>query len=266
MLKDPSSSATYEVLRTENPHGFVFANLSANATVSDAKHVIDAIGADALQIHINSAQEIIMPEGDRSFRHWIDNIAQLCDEIDVPVVVKEVGFGLSRETVAQLTDVGVTAVDVSGKGGTNFAAIENARRSATTYLDLDSWGQSTVQCLIDIAPLTGSDNLTVFASGGVRGPLDVARALALGGAAVGVAGGFLHVLQHEGEDALISAIQRWISTLHAVQTLTGARTPHDLQQASLLITGNAREFGELRGVDVAHYATRGPHHNRRTHG
>ncbi|MBF6841869.1 alpha-hydroxy-acid oxidizing protein, partial [Acinetobacter baumannii] len=153
------------------------ANLSANATVDDARQVVDAIDADALQIHLNSAQELVMPEGDREFRHWMSNIERLRGELSIPIVVKEVGFGLSRETVDDLLSIGISAVDVSGRGGTNFAAIENSRRPSGEYTELAGWGQSTVNCLLDISLVTQQRDVTVFASGGVRGPLDVARAL-----------------------------------------------------------------------------------------
>ena len=257
LIKDPGSRHTFEVLRIENPDGFVFANLSANATVDDAKTVVDALDANALQIHLNSAQELVMPEGDRTFTHWLRNIERLRDQMTIPVVVKEVGFGLSRETVAALLDIGVTAVDVSGRGGTNFAAIENSRRPAGEYADLAAWGQSTVNCLLDVAPIVRDTPVTVFASGGIRGPMDVVRALSLGATAAGVAGGFLHVLQREGEEALIAEIHRWIEMIRSLQALTGARTPSELQDVAVLLTGSVREFTELRGIDATRYATRG---------
>ena len=256
LLKEPRSADTFRVLRTENPHGFVFANLSANASVDDAQRVIDAVEADALQIHVNSAQEVIMPEGDRIFSHWSERIAALCDRITVPIVVKEVGFGMSAETVRELSALGVQAVDVSGKGGTNFAAIENSRRINDDFAELLTWGQSTVNSLLDVQQAAAETGMTVLASGGVRGPLDVAKSLSLGGRAIGIAGGFLHVLQKEGENALIENINRWKEQLRAIQALTGATRPADLQRVSLLITGSVNEFATLRGIPVTNYARR----------
>ncbi|MGO3679593.1 MAG: type 2 isopentenyl-diphosphate Delta-isomerase [Microbacteriaceae bacterium] len=265
LLKDEASASTFTSLRKLNPNGFVFANHSANATVAEARRVVDAVAANALQIHINSAQEIVMPEGDRSFGHWTENIAAIVTAVGVPVVVKEVGFGLSAETVAQLAALGVRYVDVSGRGGTNFAAIENARRDQNDYAALLSWGQSTANCLVDVAETAERESVTVLASGGVRGPLDVAKALSLGSVAVGVAGGFLHVLQREGEAALIAEIHRWNAQLRAIQALTGAARPSDLLRSDLLITGGVAEFARLRGIDITHYAQRGAHKRRSLH-
>ncbi|WZU01553.1 hypothetical protein MGH68_19450 [Erysipelothrix sp. D19-032] len=106
------------------------------------------IKADALGIHINIAQEITMDEGDRDFAHWLDHIEAIIRSVDVPVIVKEVGFGMSDETVRQLLDRGVRYVDVSGRGGTNFIMIENARSERKRYDYLADWGLTPVESLL----------------------------------------------------------------------------------------------------------------------
>lgn len=266
VLNYPEVADTYRVLRTENPDGIVFANLSANTDLDGARRVIELVEADAIQIHINSAQEVVMPEGDRTFSHWAGNIEQLVNALDVPVIVKEVGFGVSRETLHDLLELGVTAVDVSGRGGTNFARIENSRRERQRFGAFDEWGLSTPTSLLDIASQANEQAVTVFASGGVRRPLDVARALALGADAVGVAGGFLHTLQRDGEEGLIDEIRAWRDELIAIQALLGAHKPKDLHDTSILLTGDVREFCELRGIDASSYAKRGAMITRRTNG
>lgn len=263
VLKHPEVAESYRVLRSENPDGIVLANLSANATLDEARTVVDLLEADAIQIHINSAQEVVMAEGDREFGHWPRNIAELTSGLDVPVIVKEVGFGVSNETLIDLIELGVTAVDVSGRGGTNFAKIESSRRAGATFRALDNWGLSTVCSLLDVRITARENNVTIFASGGVRGPLDVARSIALGATAVGVAGGFLHTLQHGGEEALVHEIHAWREQLAAVQALVGASRPEELQQTSILLRSNVREFCELRGIDAAAYAKRGALAKRR---
>lgn len=244
---------SFRVLRDLNPDGFVLANVNANLSPAQARRSVEILGADALQIHVNPAQEIVMPEGDRDFTRWADGIAAVVQAVDVPVVVKEVGAGMSRGTVAQLRDLGVAAVDVSGRGGTDFTAIESARRDDGGMDYLAGWGQSAVEGLLDAASVDGVD---LLASGGVRHPLDVVRALALGATAVGVAGGFLRVLLTEGEAALTARIQAWLTQVGDIMTLLGARTVADLRDVDLLITGPVREFCELRGVDAAAYARR----------
>src|SRR6202035_5681083 len=120
--------------------------------------------ADALQIHLNTIQETVMPEGDRSFSSWGPRIEEIVTGVDVPVIVKEVGFGLSRESVLTLKEMGVSAADVAGRGGTNFARIENDRRDHADYSYLADWGQSAPACLLDAQ----GAGIPVLASGGVR--------------------------------------------------------------------------------------------------
>ncbi|SDP88700.1 type 2 isopentenyl-diphosphate Delta-isomerase [Lentzea jiangxiensis] len=249
-LKDPSTAGTFRVLRDENPHGFLMANVNANATAVQARRAVDLLEADALQIHLNAVQEIVMPEGDRSFRAWGARIEEIVEGAGVPVFVKEVGFGLSRETVLCLRKMGVTVADVGGRGGTNFARIENGRRSSGDYGFVDGWGQSAPACLLDASDV----GLPLFASGGVRHPLDVVRGLALGASAVGVAGTFLKTLLDDGPGALITKITTWLDQIASIMTVLGARTPADLARCEVRIRGGLREFCTDRGIDVHRFA------------
>nr|WP_241433576.1 type 2 isopentenyl-diphosphate Delta-isomerase [Listeria floridensis] len=127
-IQNPLLEDSYRIARKVNPDGYLFANVSPEVPVDAAKRAIEMLRADALQIHINPAQELIMPEGDREFGHWIETIKRYTEEIRIPIIVKEVGFGMRRETVARLASLGVKTVDLGGRGGTNFAKIENDRR------------------------------------------------------------------------------------------------------------------------------------------
>ncbi|MFE1444196.1 type 2 isopentenyl-diphosphate Delta-isomerase [Streptomyces sp. NPDC058739] len=251
-LKDPSCAGTFSVLREENPDGFVLANINATTSVDNARRAIDLIAANALQIHINTAQETPMPEGDRSFSDWGPQIERIVAAVDVPVIVKEVGNGLSRQTVLALQNLGVRVADLSGRGGTDFARIENGRRELAEYAFMHGWGQSTAACLLDAQDI----GIPVLASGGVRHPLDVARALALGASAVGASAGFLHTLLDGGVPALVAKITTWLDQLAALQTMLGARTPADLTHCDLLIHGSLREFCADRGIDTRRLAQR----------
>ncbi|SNX88237.1 isopentenyl-diphosphate delta-isomerase [Streptomyces sp. TLI_55] len=251
-FKDPSCADTFRVLRTENPNGFVLANVNATASVDNARRAIDLIEANALQIHINTAQETPMPEGDRSFGSWAAQIEKIAAGVDVPVIVKEVGNGLSRQTILALPNLGVKVADVSGRGGTDFARIENGRRELGDYAFLHGWGQSAPACLLDAQDV----DFPLLASGGVRNPLDVVRALALGARAVGSSGGFLRTLIDGDVSALIAQITTWLDQIAALQTMLGARTPADLTRCDLLIHGELRDFCEDRGIDTRRYAQR----------
>ncbi|MFF9481528.1 type 2 isopentenyl-diphosphate Delta-isomerase [Streptomyces sp. NPDC014733] len=251
-VKDPSCADTFRVLRTENPNGFVMANVNATTSVDHARRAVDLLEANALQIHLNAAQETAMPEGDRSFSSWGPRIEKIAATAGVPVIVKEVGNGLSRRTVLALRNLGVGAADVSGRGGTDFARIENGRRDLADYAFLHGWGQSTAACLLDAQGV----GIPVLASGGVRHPLDAARALALGARAVGASAGFLRTLLDGGVAPLIAQITTWRDQLAALQTLLGARTPADLTRCDLLIHGELRSFCADRGIDTRRLAQR----------
>lgn len=251
-LKNPHLEETFSVIRRFNPHGFVMANVSAVVSAEQAIKAVEILQANALQIHLNAAQELVMSEGDRDFSAWLNNIEAIARELDsmkVPVVVKETGCGMSAHDVLRLKNVGVRAVDVGGRGGTNFVAIENARRGRKSdYEFLDYWGLTTVESLLDIAqcdeilcePRDSSDScnsarMQVFASGGVRTPLDVVRSLRLGASAVGVAGEFLHTLINEGEDALVEQIESWKAQIRVIMALLGCKNIEDLRENSRIL-------------------------------
>lgn len=251
-LKNPQLAETFSVIRRFNPRGFVMANVSAGASAEQAIKAVEILQANALQIHLNAAQELVMSEGDRDFSAWLNNIEAIARELDsmkVPVVVKETGCGMSARDVLRLKNVGVRSVDVGGRGGTNFVAIENARRGRKSgYEFLDSWGLTTVESLLDIAqcdeilcePRDCADScdsarMQVFASGGVRTPLDVVRSLRLGASAAGVAGEFLHTLINEGEDALVEQIESWKAQIRVIMALLGCKNIEDLRENSRIL-------------------------------
>ena len=242
-LQNDALTSTFSVIRSENPRGFVMANVSAGTSQSDAMRAVDMLQANALQVHLNAAQELVMPEGDRDFRNWLKNIEQIvrsCERVRVPVVVKETGCGMTARDVLRLRDVGVRSVDVSGRGGTNFVTIENARRSHSGYDYLADWGLTTVESLIDIRKCEAlkANPVEIFASGGVRTPLDVVRALALGASAVGVAGEFLHTLMHEGEDALAQQISDWQEQIRVIMALLGCKSVADLRDKTEFVNSD----------------------------
>lgn len=251
-LDNPELMSTFRVIRDENPDGFVMANVGIERSPDDARRAVDALEADALQVHVNAMQETVMPEGSRSFSSWPASLEAIVAAVDVPVVVKEVGFGLSAATLSRLQSIGVRFADVSGVGGTDFMRIENDRRSGRDYAYLAGWGQSAVECLLE-AP---EDAPVLLASGGVRTPLDVARGLALGARAVGASGSFLSVVLDGGAEALVSRIREWSDHLTALHSLVGATAPSDLVRTDLIIHGRAAEFARARGIDIDSLAHR----------
>ncbi|MDO4903694.1 MAG: type 2 isopentenyl-diphosphate Delta-isomerase [Limosilactobacillus sp.] len=242
-LKEDSAKDSFAAVRAENPDGIVLANLSANATPEQARAAVELLGANAIEIHVNVAQELVMPEGDRSF-YWVDNIKRLVDELDVPVIVKEVGFGMNKTDIMKLNQLGVKVINVSGHGGTNFVMIENARNHEEDYSDLFNWGQTTPEALLE-ARLAGTDS-KIIASGGICSPLDVIKAGVLGASAVGVAGYFLNVLIKDGYDALDQTISDWMTTLPRLMTLVGCRRFSELREVDYILGPELQNYLDQR--------------------
>lgn len=252
-LKDPSQEETYKVVRELNPNGLIFANLGAGHGLENAKKVIDLLQADAMQIHVNAPQEVVMPEGDREFSDWLKNIEEVVKGLEIPVIVKEVGFGMSKETVCLLESVGVEYIDISGTGGTNFAQIENFRRKEHKLDDLEEWGQSTVVSLIEANETVR--NAKIIASGGIRKPLEMTKALAIGASLNGVSSQFMHMALDDINQA-IETVKGWKMELERTMTLLGAKTLEDLRKTDLVITGETAEWCFARRIGIQKYASR----------
>lgn len=252
-LKHPEFANSYKIVREENPNGLVFANLGAGHGAENAKKAIDLIDADALQIHVNAPQEVVMPEGDREFDQWITNIQDILENIDVPLIVKEVGFGMSRETVALLQDIGVKYIDISGKGGTNFAQIENFRRREKKLDGLESWGQTTTVSLLEAMEVQKDSH--IISSGGIRTAQDIIKSLALGASLVGISSEFMHMIL-EDVDTAIDRVYEWKLELERMLTLLGTKTVPELTNADVIISGKTAHWADLRGIDLRKYANR----------
>ncbi len=172
---------------------------------------------DALQIHLNSVQEAVMPEGDRDF-HWIDNLKEIRDTVDVPIIIKEVGMGIDPESLRTLLINDFSIIDLGGSGGTNFAQIENERRKTQKLNFLEDIGLSTVKTLL--AARTIPVNKTIIAAGGITNALDIFKSLVLGAQYVGIANYFLQYASQDSE-TLIAAIQNLKYELKLLTALFG---------------------------------------------
>lgn len=253
-LKDPAVQESYTIVRQSFPDGFLLANIGAGSSVADAKKAVELLQADALQIHLNAPQELLMPEGDRDFRNWLNLLAQIVTEVEVPVIVKEVGFGMTRETIEQLLAVGVQTIDISGSGGTSFTQIENARRKKREFQYLSDFGQSTVESLLEANEVEKKFNL--IASGGIRNAYDIFKALCLGAKTVGISATFLNHLMTYGLEATIELIEQWKKELQTLYSLVGAKKTTDLNDVSLIFSGKPLNWCYLRDIDPLKYSRR----------
>ncbi|MCA1320764.1 type 2 isopentenyl-diphosphate Delta-isomerase [Bacillus tianshenii] len=252
-IKDRNERETYEIVRKENPDGVIFANLGSEASVDQARQAVDMLDADALQIHLNVIQELVMPEGDRDFTGALKRVEKIASSIDVPIIVKETGFGMSREAARQLVDAGVSIIDVGGFGGTNFSKIENERRDyRLSYFD--DWGISTASSIAEVNCFV--PEATIIGSGGIQSPLDIAKSMALGASAVGIAGYFLRVYLEEGHDGLCNLIDQVHDDLKMIMTAVGASSIEDLQRVPLVLRGETFHWLTQRGLDTSIYSKR----------
>ena len=252
-IKDKGERYTYEIVRKENPQGIIIANLGSEATVENAKIAINMIEANALQIHLNVIQELTMPEGDRDFSGAIKRIETIVKAVDVPVFVKEVGFGMTKETVKTLSQVGVAGVDIGGSGGTNFAEIENKRREKS-FSFFNGWGIPTPISIIEAA--LNTDKISIIGSGGFLTGHDIAKGIAMGANAIGMAGFFLRILVENGLDALQKEIETLHNELTMIMTALGAKNISDLKKVPLIISGETYHWLNQRGIDTKQYSCR----------
>jgi len=214
-LKDETLVNSYQIVRKINPNGIVIANLNLNYPSEAALKAIEMVNADGLSLHLNPIQELIMAEGDRSFKVWHENLIDILINVKKPILVKEVGFGMSEKTIEKLLNYGVEFIDVSGTGGTNFAQIERFRNASdnTTFDDL---GISTVESIKNARKLTNQ----FYASGGIRNANDIFKALYLGASAVGLSKFFLTLTSLSNVEA-ICKIQELIDDLKKLFLIYG---------------------------------------------
>lgn len=243
-LNNEAVAHSFKIVRQANPEGIVWANVSADITLEDAKRAIQMIEANALQIHVNAPQELVMPEGSHNFKHWLQSIEAIVNGVDVPVIVKEVGFGMSYETIMQLIQCGVTYVDVSGKGGTNFASIENERRLNKDMSYMQDWGQSTVISLLEARNL--NNRIYILASGGIRNPLDAIKALRLGAESIRMSRNILQIVQEEGVDAGIDYLNAFHEQMKKIMTLLSVKDINELRQSSIVIDDYLKSWMQQR--------------------
>lgn len=247
-LRNSKMASSFSIVRDTNPNGIIFSNVGADVPVDKAVESVKLLDAQALQVHVNAPQELVMPEGNRTFSTWMENLAQIVSCVDVPVIVKEVGFGMSKETIKSLNEIGVRYVDVSGRGGTNFVDIENERR---TYKDMDYlglWGQTTVESLLESASY--QQDMDILASGGVRTPLDAVKCLALGASAVGMSRPFLNQVENYGITETLNYTEQFTDHMKKIMTMLDVKTIKDLKQTQMVFSPKLQSWIEQRGLDI----------------
>jgi len=261
-LKDPATKRSYTSVR-DHDVPFVASNIGLPQllqqqsgkplTFDEIDALLSMLEADALIIHLNYLQEAVQPGGDLNAKGGLDAIRKVVEHVDVPVIAKETGAGVSRADVAALAKAGVKAVDVGGLGGTSFAAVEQVRarkegderlaRIGTLYRD---WGIPTVVSVLEAR--AAAPGLPAIATGGVDDGLKAFKGLALGATMAGVAGAALRAAA-KGDKACVDFIGQLLDELRTAMLLTGCARLEDCTRAPLLVTGHTAEWCRLLGHD-----------------
>lgn len=239
MLEDPAAFASYDI-RSIAPDVLLMGNMGAvqlnNGVTAEAlAGLVDRTGCDLLALHLNPLQEAIQPEGNTNFAGLCARIEDVALALRIPVILKEVGAGISATTAQKIRRLPVGGVEVAGVGGTSWARIEALRSDnriqAETGQELAAWGIPTAESLVTCRRML--PDLPLICSGGMRTGLEVAKALALGADLVAMALPFLQAAQH-GVEAVVERIGQLMFELRTVMFLTGAATVGDLRTRAVL--------------------------------
>ena len=244
MQKRPDTAWTYQV-RERAPEVLLFGNVGVvqarDLSTQALERMIAEVGADALCVHMNPAMELVQPEGDRDFRGGLETFQRLSSELEVPVIAKETGNGISREVAARLHEAGIRHVDTSGAGGTSWVGVETLRAEGPDRAigeSLWDWGIPTAASICFCVDA----GMTTIATGGIRSGMDVARSIALGATCAGIARNVYQAFLEGGTDgarAFLAGVER---ELVAIMLLCGASSIDELRRAPRIITGELRDW------------------------
>ena len=240
-LSEEDSRESFELVKYKE-NLFRIGNLGFEREYEDFIFARDLIDANAMQVHLNLAQELVMKEGDNSYHSSLELIEKLVNDFDYPIIVKETGSGISKPVAKKLIDVGVKYIDVAGKGGTNFIEIEDLRDFEVDYSDLYNWGIPTAKSIIDIRSI--SDDTFIIASGGVRTAMDLAKSIIIGADMAAMTGEVLNYLLHGGYDARESFLKEINLKLKIIMALLGVRNIDELKNVDYKLTGELKELIE----------------------
>jgi len=255
-VDDPKLAYTFQAARENAPSAQIFANIGCPQILKEdgihrAKVAVDMIKADGLFVHLNALQESVQFEGQTRFKGALARIRELASTLSVPVLVKETGAGISRETAISVERAGVKGINVGGLGGTSWAAVEYHRsrekkrsRQARLGMSFWDWGIPTAATIVEVARST---RVKILASGGVRNGLHVAKTIALGAHCAGLALPLLKSVMKSGGAAKADLLTV-IEELRTAMFLTGCRNLDQLHKGPVVITGRTREWLVSRGL------------------
>ncbi|WP_445665043.1 type 2 isopentenyl-diphosphate Delta-isomerase [Fodinibius sp. AD559] len=234
MLEDPETTSSFSIVREKAPNAFIASNIGGAQLVGGLSKeklnlLIDSIEADSVIVHLNPLQELMQPEGDRTFKGIEKGIKKLCHDTSLPIIVKETGAGISAEVGKRLLDAGVEVIDVAGAGGTSWAKVENERASnQNPNNNFNDWGIPTLECVTQLTDLKQEYDFELIASGGIRSSHDIAKSFCLGADFAASAQPVIKAVMENGYDGLEQLYQKWNKQLVTILTLLGCKVPSKL--------------------------------------
>ncbi len=264
-IEDKKLEKTFAITRKKAPTAFLIANIGGVQLVNgygmkEVKKAVEMIDADAIAIHLNPLQEATQPEGQTNFKGILEKIDELAKELDKPIIAKETGAGIAAEEAKKLEAAGAKAIDVSGVGGTSFAAVEYYRAKGQknsfqrTLGDVFwDWGIPTA---ISVAEVSQTVNIPVIASGGIRNGVDMAKALALGASLTSLSQPALQAAV-KGVKETENMLYLLIEELRNAMFLVGAESLQHLRKTPIIVTGRTAEWLRMRRFNLESYARRG---------
>lgn len=263
-IEDRKLEKTFAIVRKKAPNAFLIANIGGIQLVNgygikEVRKAIEMIDADAIAIHLNALQEATQPEGQTNFRGVLESIEKIADKLDLPVIAKETGAGISVGDAEKLEAAGVKGIDVSGVGGTSFAGVEYyratgrknscQRRLGEIFWD---WGIPTTLSIIEVSQRV---KIPVVASGGIRSGVDIAKSLTLGANLASLSQPMLEAAV-KGVEETKNTLLLLVEELRNAMFLVGADSIQTLKKRPLVITGRTADWLRARGFDVGVYVRR----------
>ncbi|QGX47072.1 type 2 isopentenyl-diphosphate Delta-isomerase [Streptococcus equinus] len=234
-LKNPQDDSYPS--KKDYPDLLLATNIGIDKPYELGLQTVDEMQPIFLQVHVNLMQELLMPEGEREFHSWKKNLENYATKMPVPVVLKEVGFGMDLKTIQMAHAFGIKTFDISGRGGTSFAFIENQRGGDRSYLN--EWGQTTVQSLLNLQDVV--DTVEILASGGVRHPLDMVKCFVLGAKGVGLSRTVLELVEKYPVEQVVNIVNGWKDDLRLIMCALNCKTITDLRNVDYLLYGKLSE-------------------------
>ncbi len=238
-LENNEFDNSYKIIREKAKSVPVLGNIGASQIVqlkevSKIQRLADLVEADAMVIHLNPLQELIQQEGEPYFKGLLSSINSLKQKLEIPVIVKEVGAGISLESARKLLDAGVDGLDVAGAGGTSWAGVEIKRNKTKKDNEFWDWGLPTSYCIKNINSLKNKYDFFLIGSGGINNAFDNAKAFALGSDLTASARVVLQTLNDSGTAGVINLITDWFNILKKIMFLTGSNTLTELRDNKII--------------------------------